>query len=338
MQLTGSLCSNNVDDDGTRVIVYGGRLYGAANITAGDIYILNTVTRAWTAGKSGSPRIYTTCTIAGDQFLVWGGATTNNTIPPADIQIYSISYDNWITSYNPPSSYLNPSSTSVPSSQPFPSDSGSQETGSSSIGAIVGGVVGGLVIVLAALFLLYRRRQRARSGAMEEYANRDEDTKNQHNAKRPRERRGEDGDDNVEVLRSQLQTQKERHDALQQQVEFLQHQASTSSPSYDSLYTYQPPVVTNLPFSNPRIFKPSTASTTRIVREPTPTVSVSEWASFSSSSRPVVYDPSSSSPAPVSVVHSRKDPEFLSSELLQGDGIVEAPRSRHPHTLVPQSE
>lgn len=319
------------------MIVYGGRLYGAANITAGDIYILNTVTGAWTTGKSGSPRIYTTCTIAGDQLLVWGGATTNNAMPPADIQIYSISNDNWITSYIPPSSYLNPSSTSGPSSRPSPSDSGYQEKGSNRVGAIVGGVVGGLVVVLAAVFFLYRRPQWTRSGAMEEYANKDEYTKNQHNAKRLHERQDEDGDNNVEVLRSQLQTQKERHDALQQQVEHLQHQASTSSPPYDSLYTYQPPVVTNAPLSNPRIFKPSTASTSRIVREPTPAVSGSEWASSPSSSRPVVYDPSSTFPAPGSIELSWNDPEVLSSELLQPDDAVETPRSRHPHTPISQS-
>ncbi|KAG0070997.1 hypothetical protein BGZ89_011882 [Linnemannia elongata] len=284
--MAGDLCSSNVDDDGTRVIVYGGKLYGAANITTGDIYVLNTVTGAWTSGKSGSPRIYTTCTIAGDQFLAWGGVTTNNTIPPVDIQIYSISNDNWITSYTPPASYLKPSSTSEPSLPSSPLDSKSRKR-SSSVGVIVGGIVGGLVVFLAALFFLYRRRQRTHSGAIEEYASK-EDTKNQHNARRPRERRDEDGDDHSEVSRS-------------------------------------------------RIFEPSTASTSRTVHDPTPVVSGSEWVSSSSSNRPVVYDPSSSSPASVSVVRSRKDPEFLSSELLQPDDDVETPRSRHPHTPVSQS-
>ncbi|OAQ22402.1 hypothetical protein K457DRAFT_131306 [Linnemannia elongata AG-77] len=333
--LRGTHCMA-ANDDGTRVIVYGGKLYGAANITTGDIYVLNTVTGAWTAGKPGSPRIYTTFTIAGDQFLVWGGVTTNNTIPPVDIQIYSISNDNWITSYTPPASYLKPSSTSEPSLPSSPLDSESRKR-SSSVGVIVGGIVGGLVVVLAALFFLYRRRQRTHSGAIEEYASKDEDTKNQHNARRPRERRDEDGDDHSEVSRSRFETQKEQHDAFQQQVELLQHQASTSSPPYDFPYTYQPPVVTNPPLSNPRIFEPSTASTSRTVHDPTPVVSGSEWVSSSSSNRPVVYDPSSSSPASVSVVRSRKDPEFLNSELLQPDDVVETPRSRHPHTPVSQS-
>ncbi|KAF9135060.1 Multiple epidermal growth factor-like domains protein 8, partial [Linnemannia schmuckeri] len=324
--LRGTHCMA-ANEDGTRVIVYGGKLYGPANITAGDIYILNTVTGSWIAGKPGSPRIYTTCTIAGDQFLIWGGATTNDTIPPADIHIYSITNDNWVTSYTPPASYLNPSTTSGSSSRPSSSDSGSDGKSSSSVGGIVGGVIGGLVVVLAS---------GSHSGLVEEYTVKEEDIKSQGNATRPQKGQDEDNDNNVEVLRSQLQTQQERHDALQQQVKLLQHQASASSPPYDSLYAYQPPVVTIPPPSNPRIFEPSPTSTSRIVHDPTPVMSGSEWGSSSPSSHPVVYDPSSSS-APVNVVRSRKDPEFSSGGLLQPDDAWEVPRSRHPHTPVSQS-
>ncbi|KAG0272436.1 hypothetical protein BGZ95_011816 [Linnemannia exigua] len=326
------------NEDGTRVIVYGGKLYAASNTTTGDIYILNTVTKAWTTGKAGSPRIYTTCTIAGDQFLVWGGATNDNAIPSSEVLIYSIKNDNWIASYTPPLSYLSPSSTSGGVARPssMPDDSSSAGEKLRRVGGIIGGVIGGLIVVGAVLFLLCRRR-RLHSRTVAGDLHRDDEPKAQHNKRQLQDNIGGGSDDdnnNVEAWRSQLQTQQERQDALQQQVELLQtqHQASTSSPPYDSLYTYQVPVVTYPPPQNPKIFDPSTS---RTPQSPTTLVYDSEWtASSSSDPFPIVYDPMT---APVNMIRPKRNPEMSSQE---DAGMVqeEGPRSGHTRTPFPPAE
>ncbi|KAF9932539.1 hypothetical protein FBU30_007978 [Linnemannia zychae] len=271
------------------------------NTTAGDIYILNTISGVWTQGTSGSPRIYTTCTVAGDQFLVWGGATTNNTMPSADVMIYSISRDEWITSYTPPAAYLDPSVTSgtglKPSSSALPGSGDDSNKDKSNTGGIVGGVVGGLAVVSqrASREKGHRKQRRCRI-----------------------------------VAGSASRTTK-RQEALQQQVDYLhiqQQQASTSSPPCGALYNYQPPTVTYPAPDNPIIFEPAPPKT---LRDPTPPFPESEWTT--SLSNPVVYDPttnSSTSTPLVSGTRTLKDLEMLSEELAQ-QGYDVAPRSGHPH-------
>ncbi|KAF9907776.1 hypothetical protein EC991_010646 [Linnemannia zychae] len=331
--IRGSHCMA-ANEDGTVVIVYGGKLSGAPTINAGDIYILNTVTGIWTTGKTGSPRIYATCTIAGDQFLVWGGATTDDAMPSSDVLIYNIASDNWVTSYTPPASYLSPSPTSGTAPQPSSvGDSGSDGKNSSSVGGIVGGVVGGLVVVGVALVLLYRRR-RIHLKTVTGESHKEGEPKAQHNQRQPKEKLGGGNDEQqtIETLQSQLQIQQERQDALQRQVELLQTlQQTQAAPSpYDSTYAYQPPIIDCAPPQNPKIFEPS--MTTRFTHNPSAVIPGPELnAAAASSSNPVVYDPVSSSSSPGTVLRP-KNPETLSHGVVQ----VEAPRSGHPHAPVSQ--
>ncbi|KAF9920661.1 hypothetical protein FBU30_009478 [Linnemannia zychae] len=67
-----------VSDDGSKVVVYGGRTSLASTVLSGDIYILDTKTLEWTQGVSGEARDIA-CTIAGNQLIVWGGKTAAST-------------------------------------------------------------------------------------------------------------------------------------------------------------------------------------------------------------------------------------------------------------------
>ncbi|KAK3824012.1 MAG: hypothetical protein J3R72DRAFT_497023 [Linnemannia gamsii] len=174
---------------------------------------------------------------------------------------------------------------------------------SNSVRGIVGGVIGGLAVVGAALSLLYRRRRlHSRTAAGSSHCDNEPKV---HWQLQDKIGGGDDDDNNnVEVLRSQLQTQRDQHVALQQQVELLQtqHQASTSSPRYDSLHTYWVPVVTYPPPQDPKFFEPSTSP-----HNPSTLVSDFERAASSSNSDPVVYD---SVTALENVVRPRRNPEI----------------------------
>ncbi|KAG0306245.1 hypothetical protein BGZ97_000813 [Linnemannia gamsii] len=62
------------NEDGTKIVIYGGRLRN--NTIVGELWVLNLITYTWTqATTSGPPRSHAACTIAGDQFLLWGGRT-----------------------------------------------------------------------------------------------------------------------------------------------------------------------------------------------------------------------------------------------------------------------
>ncbi|KAG0371222.1 hypothetical protein BGX24_001788 [Mortierella sp. AD032] len=152
------------NEDGTRMVVYGGSPTDKSIPMSGEIFMFNTLTRTWTKGQSGPPRAYATCTIAGDQLLIWGGTTLENTVAPAEVLIYNMASGTWIKSYTAPAWYLDPTATttsmgSVPAT-PNPDSEGSSSPSQS--GPIVGGIVGGLVVLVAVLFLFWRRRQQQR--------------------------------------------------------------------------------------------------------------------------------------------------------------------------------
>ncbi|KAK3833247.1 MAG: hypothetical protein J3R72DRAFT_453365 [Linnemannia gamsii] len=175
------------NEDGTTVLVYGGRVN---NLPNGDVYILDTKTGAWRQGKQGDARMYVACTVVGNFLLIWGGTNAAMAIPSADMLIYNYVTATWLTSYSPPASYqsMEPlkipvtgtGSTSPPSSSSLGTKPGSTTGGggsnpvgdqgpttapSSDTAAIVGGTVGGLAVIAAiAGFMLYRKRQQ-RQGA-----------------------------------------------------------------------------------------------------------------------------------------------------------------------------
>ncbi|KAG0272435.1 hypothetical protein BGZ95_011815 [Linnemannia exigua] len=153
-----------ISEDGTRMVVYGGSPTDKTIPMSGEVFMFNTLTRTWTKGLSGPPRAYATCTIAGDQLLIWGGTTLDKTVAPAEVLIYNMASATWIKSYTPPAWYLDPSATatsagSVPGT-PNPDSEGSSS--SNKVGPIVGGIVGGLVLVLAVVFFLFWRRRQQR--------------------------------------------------------------------------------------------------------------------------------------------------------------------------------
>ncbi|KAF9131473.1 hypothetical protein BGW39_001786 [Mortierella sp. 14UC] len=73
------------DEDGTKVLIYGGIL--SNNAVAGDVSILDITTQTWTIGVPCQPRMSVACTVAGDQILIWGGKAADNLAPPADLII-----------------------------------------------------------------------------------------------------------------------------------------------------------------------------------------------------------------------------------------------------------
>ncbi|KAG0227494.1 hypothetical protein BGW42_002930 [Actinomortierella wolfii] len=141
-----------INDDGTKVIVYGGRLSSSG--FSGDIFILDLNTTSWTKGLAGPNRLYATCVIAGDLFILWGGEDGiqivgyETTLPPL---IYNMTADRWVTEYVPPASYRSNGSdgTNV------------EKTTKSNVGAIAGGIAAAVVVVAAIAILIFMRRRKA---------------------------------------------------------------------------------------------------------------------------------------------------------------------------------
>ncbi|KAG0354476.1 hypothetical protein BGX24_006901, partial [Mortierella sp. AD032] len=166
-----------INDEGTKLIVYGGRL--ETNVFSSQLFILDISSRTWSSGPAGAlPRSYMACTFAGDQFIVWGGIHSMTQVANSEAEIFSLKSNTWIKQYTPPASYQSlvvagipgatgarPSATATGDKPPGPSSSNEtgedkSTSGGSSIGGIVGGVVGGLAVVGAIIgFLIYRRRE-----------------------------------------------------------------------------------------------------------------------------------------------------------------------------------
>ncbi|KAF9435838.1 hypothetical protein BGZ76_005413 [Entomortierella beljakovae] len=168
------------NDDGTIVVIFGGRS-SQGNTFLSDLYILDTVRLDWVTGAPGVIRAYVACTIAGDQFLAWGGVDGNDLVAGSGMLIYNLSSNSWVTSYTPPPSYVHDTpttatKTTVPqgSSTTSPSSVGGE---SSNAGIIAGGVVGAIAVIAIAL-LVYRfrfanRRSHRRSSLVNSRESRD---------------------------------------------------------------------------------------------------------------------------------------------------------------------
>ncbi|KAF9309758.1 hypothetical protein BG003_009370 [Podila horticola] len=218
------------NDDGSLVIVYGGRPYNGAPYT-GEVFILDTFAKTWRQGTPGPVRVYTTCVIAGDQLLIWGGAD-QTTVAPATIYIYNIVSNTWISQYTPPASYL------VPKPTPTPVDgSGS----GSNAGAIAGGVVGGLAVICAiVLFVLWRRRRADgySSGNSDDDEGKHSSPPTSASAPAPKAMSREE--EEILQMRVQLQNQQEQLD-LQRRLLQLQQEQQHLSTQQQPQYNYQPP-------------------------------------------------------------------------------------------------
>ncbi|KAG0042033.1 hypothetical protein BGZ83_000988, partial [Gryganskiella cystojenkinii] len=137
-----------VNEDGSKVVVYGGRLTDNKVFT-GTIFIFDVTASNWTKGPAGDLNSYMTCIIVGDQFLAWGGSPGKTTwdTPP---RIFDMTLLNWTTTYKAPAYYLNTpeSSSAVPSP-------------SNDLGLILGGTFGGLLVLATAgvIFVCLKHRE-----------------------------------------------------------------------------------------------------------------------------------------------------------------------------------
>ncbi|KAF8944602.1 hypothetical protein BGZ47_004004 [Haplosporangium gracile] len=240
-----------INEDGTRMVVYGGNPTDRSPMS-GEVFMFNIITKTWTKGISGEPRAYATCTIAGNQLLIWGGMAANRTVASGGVLIYNMENDTWVTSYIPPAGYLTSSTTIASGSDSDKKDEGG---GGANVGAIAGGVVGGLVVLAGVVFFLFRRQKRRRhdgslaiekdypvinhikpadfnshkTSAVEKLRAAGYGTPTNDKSRKKEK-------DEIQIIREQLQAQKEQQAALQRQVEELKSQQSQ-----DAVYGYQPP-------------------------------------------------------------------------------------------------
>ncbi|KAF9178577.1 hypothetical protein BGZ50_007625, partial [Haplosporangium sp. Z 11] len=291
------------NDDGTQVIVYGGRLF-QINEFVNDLYILDTRTLVWRQGTPGLTRAYAVCTIAGDQFLLWAGAGPDGSQPGAAVHIYDMKLNTWITNYTPPPSYIQARST--PSTlQPTPgSEADGPSSSSSHAGAIAGGVVGGLAIVLgSALFIYYTRRKKRNHGAKLVDTRGDDGDTELERARSPHLQETSRNNDELLNLREQIENHQEEIEIQrrlleaqqqQQQHHHAQQQQQQQQQYPIPAYSYQPTPYVAIPLAPPPASYPYTTIDnvyTSDVKAPVTMVS-------SSSASLLGYSPAPTSPTP----------------------------------------
>ncbi|KAF9896725.1 hypothetical protein BX616_006873, partial [Lobosporangium transversale] len=235
------------NDDGTLVIVYGGR--PVAGPFTGDLYILDTIRGTWTQGASGPPRAYTACTIAGDQFLIWGGQTSDDAAGPVDVSIYHIGTNSWGTTYTPPEAYVAEREKETTSSAPAPTGTNGlkgpeNESSSSNAGAIAGGVVAAVAVICGIILFFVFRKKQHRATPVKTTGDPEENP----SCKRPLQPEGKD-DDELQKMRTQIQNQQEQLDLQrrllqlqqqQQQLQLQQQQQQLPQHHYQDVpYSYQ---------------------------------------------------------------------------------------------------
>ncbi|KAF8925595.1 hypothetical protein BGZ58_000682 [Dissophora ornata] len=151
--------TNNCNEDGSTIVIFGGRLAASLANYSGALYVLDVASGVWKQGPPSTQRIYMSCFIVGDQFVVWGGYDGQNTVSVAPI-IYNLTSMQWVTAYTTPSYYMKAASPSNPSAPAAKTTSSQAQTtpNSSNLGGIIGGIVGGLTAVaLVASLFFYRK-------------------------------------------------------------------------------------------------------------------------------------------------------------------------------------
>ncbi|KAI8602260.1 hypothetical protein EDD21DRAFT_403798 [Dissophora ornata] len=147
------------NEDGSTIVIFGGRLAASLANYSGALYVLDVASGVWKQGPPSTQRIYMSCFIVGDQFVVWGGYDGQNTVSVAPI-IYNLTSMQWVTAYTTPSYYMKAASPSNPSAPAAKTTSSQAQTtpNSSNLGGIIGGIVGGLTAVaLVASLFFYRK-------------------------------------------------------------------------------------------------------------------------------------------------------------------------------------
>lgn len=146
------------------MVIYGGILTNETVV--GDLWILDVVTSTWSQGIAGPERVYSICTVAGDQFLLWGGSTGQNLVSPPEMLMYNLNTSAYIQQYTPPAFYkdLKPPPPLVRTKAPWPTNNPALTSRSATILVSVGCAVGGLVLitVFTAIFFIRRRRRQGK--------------------------------------------------------------------------------------------------------------------------------------------------------------------------------
>ncbi|KAF9147864.1 Multiple epidermal growth factor-like domains protein 8 [Linnemannia schmuckeri] len=132
-------------EGGRKMIVFGGSTgLDTSIVPRGDIYILDVPSLTWSQGtptNTSDFRAAMACSIAGDNFIAWGGVNATDTL--SSMIIYNLSSKRWTESYSP----------------------GASSSGTSSdishMGGIIGGIVGAVVVVGVIIgYVIYKRRKR----------------------------------------------------------------------------------------------------------------------------------------------------------------------------------
>ncbi|KAF9437168.1 hypothetical protein BGZ76_001778 [Entomortierella beljakovae] len=155
-------------NNGTKLLLFGG--FDRNGVPLGDIYILDTSTKTWTAGPK--VELYGTrgamaCGVSHGQLIIWGGSINRyKSAPNSNILIYDTTQNVWKTEYTAPdTSAPSPSSGTDPSiPNPSNSESGSTKNEGPQTNTrliiIVGASCGFLVLVLVVGSLVFRARSR----------------------------------------------------------------------------------------------------------------------------------------------------------------------------------
>ncbi|KAF9931283.1 hypothetical protein FBU30_010512 [Linnemannia zychae] len=145
---------------GTKMLLFGG---GVDGVEVGTLYILDVASMTWNRGPSSQPRKGMACAVSGDNFIIWGGISWNNSGAfvslPVEPLVYSISMAQWTTKY-----LANGNNEGIqPTPNPTPTIPAVMNTDSKNR-AIIGGVAGvvAIVIVVVAILIFLRNRGRRR--------------------------------------------------------------------------------------------------------------------------------------------------------------------------------
>ncbi|KAF9395614.1 hypothetical protein CPC16_007666 [Podila verticillata] len=216
------------NDDGTQVVIYGGR-FADLSVT-NDLYILNTVSQTWEQGTSGPYRLYSACTIAGDLLIVWAGLDQTLNKPDTDMLVYNITSKLWQSEYTPPASYIaaRQNETAGPDSGvPGGIDTGAPSPPRSQAVLIAGASVGGVAVIciIVLLALIHNRRKNNRGSPVDTKGDEDRSVLQRSRGVTPQQQRHvtRESEEELQNLRAQIQTHQEEID-LHRRLLLLQQQ------------------------------------------------------------------------------------------------------------------
>ncbi|KAF9152042.1 hypothetical protein BG015_005868 [Linnemannia schmuckeri] len=126
---------------GAKMVVFGGRSSGKIS---GSLYILDVPTMTWSLGPSSQPRMAMVCSVSGDNFIVWGGVSWDdsaaNVLLPGTPIVYDMYSAQWTTTF-----IAKKDTPARPVATTQPPGTGTSGGGGTSTGAgLIGGTVTGV--------------------------------------------------------------------------------------------------------------------------------------------------------------------------------------------------